>query len=446
MESKQILVKANNPKQQVISCTIVDQILKTLSAPVVFFYKKSIDYDIIITSLRKVLDDFPLVEARLKVKDHELYINCKNQGIPFTVSEIDYTLDQLFENLLNIKHELLVDMILGKEAIQKESPLVTMKLNYLKCGGMTLGICWHHTIGDTGTFVNFFKALSNTVNGKGYEPPLIAENRDEYLKKNIKDNNNAAPSVRYLEIMDIIKILIYMLFKAWRKKTLYFYFSPNELKNMKNDLLSRSSLRLSTGDILSTHLFSLIKKEDRIKKKSNLSITVNYRPRVNLPQTLLGNHLASIIIPIEPGTGHLELAETFRKALNNYESQYMNYHTTAKYVNENGGAKKINRFLQRAIDPINRGLLITNWSKSGIYDVTFGDAKPFFFMPIGKVPFPWLSSLIEGFARSGLLYSVVLPSDIAKRLIKKENLQLIHKFRDDKDPLPDEVNKLKWIY
>ena len=107
--------------------------------------------------------------------------------------------------------------------------------------------------------------------------------------------------------------------------------------------------------------------------------------------------------------------------------------------------KKIDRFVATGIDPVKRSLLITSWANFGVYDVTFGDSKPFYFTPLGDYPFPWLSSITEGFSNEGLIYSALLPSKLTKKLKLEDNLKKIHKYRDQKDEMPELAGKLGWL-
>ena len=164
MKSKTFLVQANNHTQQLITCATVDQLVKNLPVSVVFFYKKSIHHNLLIDALKKVLSDFPIFAGTLKNIDNIFHIDCNNKGLLFSVTKDDCTLNYLLEKLSIIEKKRLVDIINPKTVISAQSPIMTIKINNFTCGGISIGVCWHHSIGDMHTFMCFMKAWSNTVN------------------------------------------------------------------------------------------------------------------------------------------------------------------------------------------------------------------------------------------------------------------------------------------
>ncbi len=101
--------------------------------------------------------------------------------------------------------------------------------------------------------------------------------------------------------------------------------------------------------------------------------------------------------------------------------------------------------INKGIDPIDKTLAVTNWANFSVYDVIFGESQPFYFTPFSDTPMLWLSVINEGFANNGLIYSVVLPSKLAENLIKDDNLQKIHRYRDRQEVMPELVEKLAWL-
>ncbi|MEM9273071.1 MAG: acyltransferase [Cyanobacteria bacterium P01_F01_bin.143] len=446
MTSKTFLVQANRPTQKTINCTISDQLFKNIPVSVVFFYRKNTHQDLLIDVFKEVLSDFPVFAERLQNIDGNLAINCNNQGVLFSVAKDDMTLDNLLKELPIIKKKRLVDAIDPKKVISQQNPILTIKVIYFACGGMTLGLCWHHSIGDMYSFMCLMKAWSNKVNQKEYTLPLIVEERDKYLQENLEDNGNTTPNVRYLNTKKFLGFLFYLLFSARDKSSFGLYFSENELKNMKEQFSEKTGKKLSINDVLCAHLFSIISELDTYNKKRYLSIVVNYRNRVKLPQNILGNFISFINVLTDDGVKSFPLATELRASVNNFQRLHMSFFATKEYIEQNGGTKKIAQFIPIGIDPLNRTLLITNWSKFGVYDVTFGNSEPFYFTPFGNAPSPWLSVIVEGFSNKGLVYYVSLPKKLVKKLKQKDNIARIHQYRDQEDVLPELAEKLGWLF
>lgn len=186
MKTKTFFVQANNHTQQMITCSFIDQLIKNIYVSVIFFYRKSIHFDLLIDSLKQVLNDFPIFAGVLININHHLCIDCNNKGILFSISNDDSTLEQVIKELPTIKATRLVDIINPKKAIFTQSPIMTIQLTYFTCGGMTLGVCWHHSIGDMHSFMCFMRAWSKTARKEAYVLPLIVKDRDKYIEENLQ--------------------------------------------------------------------------------------------------------------------------------------------------------------------------------------------------------------------------------------------------------------------
>ncbi len=445
MKSETFLVQANNHTQQLITCATVDRLVKNFPVSVVFFYRKSIHHNILIDALKKVLSDFPIFAGTLKNIDGNLYIDCNNKGVLFSVTKEDCTLNQILNELPIIEKKRLVDIINPKKVISDQSPIITIKIKNFTCGGMSIGVCWHHSIGDMHTFMCFMKAWSNTVNKEEYVLPLIVRERDKYLEANLEKDENLTPGVRYLKTIKLLKLFFYMLLPAQNKLSFGFYFSEKELKNMREEFSAKTGQKLSRNDVLCAHIFSIIAELDAYNKKRYLSIAVNYRARTKLPQNILGNFVSSINILTNQRVDPFQLAKDLRASVDNFQRLHMNFFSTKKYIEQNGGIKQIDRFVPTSIDPLKRTLLVTNWTNFGVYELTFGDSELFYFTPFGDAPLPWLSVIVEGFSNNGLVYYAALPSKLAKKLMQKNNLSKIHKYREQKEIIPEQIGKLGLI-
>jgi shikimate O-hydroxycinnamoyltransferase len=445
MQAKTFLVQADNCTPQVIKCSIWDQLLKNIPVSVVFFYRQSIAHNLLINSLQKILSDFPIFAGVLKSIDGNLHLDCNNQGVQFSVTEENSNLEQVLHELPTIKKQRLVPIINSKKVISNGSPILLIKLTYFTCGGMVLGLSWHHSIGDMHTFMSFMQAWSNVVNQQEYIAPLIVKERDEYLQDNLEQSGQTIPDVRYLNTRKLLSLMFYLLFPSRNKLSLRFYFSEQELKSMKQNFCEKTKRKLSKNDVLCAHLFNVITKSDAYEQKRYLSIAVNYRSRMKLPQNLLGNFISTVNILGARQANPFELARDIRSSIDNFKSMHFNPFATKKYIEQNGGIKKIDRFVATSIDPLNRTLLISNWANFGVYNITFGDLKPFYFTSLVDCPFPWLSGIVEGFSENGLIYSVLLPSKLAKKLMQVDSLKEIHKYRSLEEIMPELVRELEWL-
>ena len=439
------LLQANKHNRQKIACGIADTLLKNIPVPVVFFYRKSFDHQILIDSLKEVLNDFPVFAGRLEVINNSQYIDCNNQGVLFSVASESCTIDEILQEFPSVSKERLINLIDSKTVIKNKSPIFTIKLTRFTCGGMVMGICWHHSIGDMHTFACLMKAWSNTVNKKRYGLPLIVEERENYLQDNLTINNNSISGVRYLNLREMLGLAFYMLVQTRKKISLRFYFSEDELENMKHVFSKNTNIKLSKNDVLCAHLFSIISELDNYDKERFLSIAINYRSRMNLPDKVLGNFVSSVNILVDADNNSFNIAKNLRVVVNSFQQKYMDYFATKRYIDENGGIKNSSRFVSKRIDPVSRTLFVSNWSNFDIYDIEFGESKPFFFSYFGKTGIPWLSIITEGFMKEGLIYSVILPDKLGRIIMQDHNLRKIHQYRSPNEIRPDLLNNLEWL-
>ncbi len=455
MEAETVIVQASHAQgshtqgshaaEQIITCGIADRLLEKFPISVVFFYRESIDHAKLISALKPVLTDFPMFAGVLKIIDGNLYIDCNNQGVLFTTVTEDSTLDQLLDVLPTINKGRLVNRINPVNAIANQLPVMTVKLTYFACGGMALGFSWHHVIGDMHTFMQLIKAWSNSFNQRSYALPLIARDRDRYLQENLADNGNTVSGARYLSTGELLRLAFYILFGVRDKLSLRFYFSVEELNTMKQELSAQANRNLSRNDVLCAHMFSLIARLDNYNKARFLAIALNYRSRLNLPENISGNFIAGIKLLSDQTVEPFQLAQQLRDAIDNFEQRHMEFFSTKRFIEENGGLAKIDRFVNSGLDPLRRTFSVTNWANFGIYDIAFGDCKPLYFTFFGDLPFPWLSIITEGFGNDGLIYSIALPRKLAKNLIQDNHLREVHRYRDRQAALPEWVEKLGWL-
>lgn len=431
-KQKKRVIKAANQTTGEVKCSITDHILKNLPIPVVFFYKESIQEEIIINAFEEVFNDFPVYTGRLKPTEEQLVIQCTNEGASFSSEHLDITLDELAKNFPEHKRTL-ADVINPEEANMGQSPLFTVSVKYLSCGGMSLGLCWHHSLGDMHSFVLFIQAFAKKVEGKEYTRPLGITDRHAYLLEKIKKNANPRPGCYPMKFLKKIQLILYMLFKAKKKTTLRFYFSDNELAEMKAHYSKQTALTLSTNDILTAYIERAISSAEKRKKERIISLTVNYRKHEELPDNLCGNYLSSQLVSCKPGDRVVTIAEKMRKGLNNYKEHYFNYQVQTEYIRDKIGFKQLDNVVSRSFDPVAGTILTTNWNKFPNSDIKFGTVKPFFFTGIGSARFTHLSSFTKGFNEQGLIYNITLPDSLAKKIKKPAVLERLHRFRKEPD-------------
>lgn len=245
--------------------------------------------------------------------------------------------------------------------------------------------------------------------------------------------------------MELLKSLLSILLRAWDKINLQFYFTDNEIKNMKHDFFVKTNQKLSTNDVLCSHIFKIISELDTYNKTRYLSIVVDYRTRTQFSQNILGNFVSNLNLISNQNVNPFQLAQYLRKSVDNFQNLHMDFFSTKEYIEKNSGIENIAQFVPISIDPLKRNLLVTNWTNFDVYDIQFDDSYPFFFTSFRDDVISWLSKIFKGFSNYGFIYSVALPRKLANKLMNKDSLCKIHRYRDSNEIMSEFVDQVKWL-
>lgn len=441
------LIKANQYTPRLIRCNVFDEVLREVPVSVAFFYQEALSIDLLEKSLVKALEYFGLFSARLVYLDGKLCIVCNNQGVAFVTVQHDFVMAELFKDQFNSKNQnLLFNLINPKTLIKNQEPVLTIKVNYFKTGGMCLGITWHHAIGDMQTFMSFMKSWSDIASIKKVAMPFLVEDRHEYLAKKLAINTNTdEAAVRKIGIMEGLKLLYYMKYKSDSQRWVQFYFSDDELNNMHQYFNQKSNTVLTLNDVLSAHLLSVftdtIPHNGKLQGRG-LDMAINFRGRTHLDANVMGNMVSTVKLRCEPGDSAVELAKVIRQKVNYFAEKHLDYYATLDYIDKRGGMEKIAQFIPDWLNPYGESLLLTSWANFGVYDIDFGVQKPFYFTTMGPALFPWITSMFEGPNNIGLTYVASLPNTVTDDMIKDTLLGKIHCFRDSNEIIPEFTRSL----
>ncbi|MEJ2201925.1 MAG: acyltransferase, partial [Desulfuromonadaceae bacterium] len=202
---------------------------------------------------------------------------------------------------------------------------MTLKISYYRCGGMSIGACWYHPVGDMHSFMSFYQAWTATLAGEAVVTPCQVIDREEYLKAHLPANNKAKPGYRFLSFFGFVRFFVYLLTRAKDQCSLQIYFTPAELAALKAFYMAETGTRLSTNDVVCGHMFSPIAESDTRPKSRMLSVAVDFRKRMALPPNLLGNMITSINLKFDAGSNAAEVATGLRAAVDDFDS-HMDYH------------------------------------------------------------------------------------------------------------------------
>lgn len=403
MAADSYLIKAHQTTPLQIRCSLSDHLALLAPISVVFFYAQAIPKERIIKALHDVLIDFPLFAGRLVKNGEGLFIDCQNQGV---------RLDVMHYASLPEDMARLVDPIKPFKNLTQQAPVLHIQLTYCQ-NAMAIGYCWHHSLGDMATFMEFLKALSASAQGKPYPPPQMVTDRSRYLEHMPLIKKEKSLRLKLLKFMDVCRLMKHVYSK---RECVYLHFTEEEIGALRHRLRQQTGLPLSRNDALCAHLLELTARYRR-DPGVYLSLAVNMRSRLKLPSNLLGNFSDLISIPIDKPHLIENTAKTIHEAIQNYVSDYFQHPQILQdWVDEQDALKKLRRLIPETILPEVNHLIVTNWTHFGVYSIDFGIAPPYRFLPIGRTPLPWAACIVEGCDNQGVLVTLVVPATIAKHI------------------------------
>jgi hypothetical protein len=401
------LIKAQQTTSLQIQCSLSDHLAVPAPISVVFFYRQAIPKERIVEALQNVLVDFPLFAGRLVKTAEGLSIDCQNQGVRMSVVHCASLPDNMAQ---------FVDPIKPFKSLTHQAPVLHIQLNYCQ-DGMAIGYCWHHSLGDMATFMEFLKALSASAQGKSYPPPHMVTDRMRCLEHMPLCKKEKSLRLKILGVMDVCRLMKHVYSK---RECVYLHFTEEEIGALRQQLSERTGLPLSRNDALCAHLLELTTHYRR-DPGVYLSLAVNMRSRLKLPPNLLGNFSDLVSIPIEKPRAIETTAKAVHGAIHNYLNDYFQHpQILQEWVDAHDALGKLRRLIPESLLPELNHLIVTNWTHFDVYSIDFGIVSPYLFLPIGRSPLPWAACIVEGCDNQGLLVTLIVPATVAKK-IKKVN-------------------------
>lgn len=442
--SKTDRIRAERPQKLSIRCAVTDVFVRDIPVSVVFLYERTLDSDALAHGLCRVLGDFALFNARLRREGLERFIDCGDTGCRFSVHQSTSTLSQTLATLDERSRLQLVDPIAARQAWNRDEPVLSLRVTQFADGCSALGLSWHHTVGDWHSVMSMLKAWSRTVAGLEYEKPLLVTDRDAHFDSALPASEFAPPNLRFMALRELPRLGLYMLTEARDKRRVTFHFEPDELERMRSELEREAGHKLSINDALSGHVATVLAARDVKACDRRLSIAVNFRKRAGLPEHLLCNAVSTLDVGCERGKSAARIAADLRGALDAYADKHLNHRANLRLIERHGGVAKITRFIPTGVDPFAGSIILSNWSRFGIYDIDFGGQAPSHFLTVGGGPLPWLGTVHEGFGNRGLIVDLELPTKVAQRVVDETGLRQLHRYRSEADD-GHAASRFRWL-
>ncbi|EEF33009.1 Anthranilate N-benzoyltransferase protein, putative [Ricinus communis] len=334
-------------------------------------------------ALSKVLVPFYPVAGRLgKDEKGRLEIHCSSdKGVLFTEAEADSAMDELGDFLRDDVLRFLVPKVDYSNAIDSY-PLLVLQVTTFTCGGVSLGVGWHHTLADGYSALHFTMSWSSISRGlpisippfhdrtvlRCRDPPAPVFPHIEYdeppaLYISPQDQKeNQLGSSNYLETLKI---------------------TADQLETLKAKVKSKDDkTKYSTYEILTAHIWRCACKARGLSddQETKLYISVDGRTRFSppLPSGFFGNvvfHATPIALCGEVASEPLvDTAGRVNKTIKRMDDEYLR--SAIDYLEEIGDPTRVSERVMKTGGKC-PNLKIVSWARMPFLEAhDFGWGKP----------------------------------------------------------------------
>ncbi|HEY3481871.1 MAG TPA: acyltransferase [Streptomyces sp.] len=418
----------------VVRCGLADTLLADLAVSVVHFFDEALDEERLAAGLASALERVPVFAGRMRTVDGVPEIVCDGSGVPMDSYDLHETLREAMGRVTT-PGEGLVGPVEAAKARGGGLPLLTVRVGRTSDGGTALGVSWHHAIGDMQSFVLLMRAWSAAVEGRELPEVELVTDRDAYLDRVLPATDCGRPGFRVPEPEEAALLAHEVAVSGLANRTVQICFGDAETGRMRDAYSAAAGLRLSGSDALCAHVLTTLRELDGHTEAGGLTVPVNLRRALGLPAGVLGNLLGEIHLDTPAGARPEQVAAQLRAAVADFTGSHLNLRANQAFL-ERLGRSRLGECVPLGFDPVRRRFTFSNWSRFGLYELTFGGRPAVFFSPAANLPLPWVSWMVEGFENTGSLFTVVLPARLAGRLRRPEGRALLHRFHREEDDRP----------
>ncbi|KAK9196989.1 hypothetical protein WN943_005123 [Citrus x changshan-huyou] len=309
--------------------SFIDQLSPRAYLSMILFYSAGASPGHLKKSLSETLTHFYPFAGQFK---DSLVVDCDDHGVTFI--EAYLAEEDMSEVIQQAKANILEQLMPCKphESTRVEHNLI-FQVNYFGCGGMSIGICFHHKIADAATAANFLKTWGLHARGAG------AGGTNDF-KHVVYDSNSIFPA------QDL----------------------PDMLVNLGLGLFSLDSVvkRFTIeGEKIASLREKVVKAEPYLDRPSRVEV---------VSSVILGALSAAFLnLPIdrEKKINHSSLAGQLRQSIRMVDDQFV------RKLYAEGEILNILKAVEAQGSPkSNKVFVISSWCKMPFYEADFGWGKP----------------------------------------------------------------------
>ncbi|KAE8658129.1 Shikimate O-hydroxycinnamoyltransferase [Hibiscus syriacus] len=368
----------------------IDLVMTVYHISTVYFYKPNgsstfFDTKVLKEALSRILVSFYPVAGRLGNDENgRLQIVCNGEGVLFIEAETSSVMDDLVKDFTDgSKVPQLVHKFDYSGGISSY-PLLGLQVTAFKCGGVSIGVTFQHTLADGLSALHFINSWADTARGMC---PTIAPVLDRSF---LRARDPATPKFRHVEFEPSPSLKTISNPEAPRPSTVsLFKITAEQVKALKDKVNETSGkTKYSTYSILTAHIWRCATKARDLVQDQELKLTIPIDGRNRLHPPLPPGYFGNVIFHAAPVAlaGEIQ-SESFFDTVNRI-------HEILRGINDEYLRSGIDLIETTAdVESVRRGsktmrcpnLSINSWMWLPIHDADFGWGRPVFMRPANIV-------------------------------------------------------------
>ncbi|OIT30081.1 PREDICTED: vinorine synthase-like [Nicotiana attenuata] len=362
--------------------SLLDQISPPVFIPLIFFYQdelgninRSRNIQLLKKSLSDALTRFYPLAGRFADNN---FIDCNDAGAEFIEAQVHGHLSQVIETP---KMEELREF-LPREAceVQNNDVLLAVQVNLFDCGGIAIGVCMSHKVGDGSSIVTFINAWAAIIRGDSTGIVQPNFNLSSIYPPLDLSKSSFKPSIGI---------------KKDKLLTRRFVFNKEKLDAIKKSASGSQVKDPTRVEALSAYVWKHLMKVSKLNRDSTKMFAavhaVNIRSRMNptLPYHSFGNLWTTAVAFLSPKSEEIEIDDLLyhlRSAIRKINSDY-----TEILQNGEEFLKRMSKlaelFSKKEVEFYN----FSSWCRFPVYEVDFGWGKPVW---VCTTTFPYQNTVI----------------------------------------------------
>ncbi|MBX7552105.1 acyltransferase [Streptomyces sp. NPDC004232] len=358
--------------------------------PLTFFYRDTLDGAALRDSLARTLRRYPLLAGRLqRDADGGLSVLCNDAGVRFTEASCP-------DPMRDYGHGLRAAPVIGEllrevsafRVVDRDTPLLKIRLTRMKGGGSVLGVLINHSLADGGSTVAFLESWSREHLGLSWEEPSHDRGVLDALGRLSADPATRAGRA-FVAVGRVRHLATTLRVGVNKLATITTRFGAGELAALKAEAqrtLPAADAWVSTNDALTAHLWQVLGElRDRPADAAEwLGLIVGAQSRLGdaLPTSYWGNCVSNSWTSLTAA----RLRELPLGAVAWDVRRCLDSNTEDKIRDEiaflgSYRGKGVSRHVMsvRAPDVSTTSLSVNNWSQFPLYRIDLGAGRPFWY-------------------------------------------------------------------